>query len=181
MNIARTTEVIREKYDDYAQHGIDYHGREIIVANWNKVPDKLTWYVEHEDVEIAYDDEVITDDDGVYHRQDESTWIIWNYSCCSIDHFQDDDGVLIEYIESELTDNASNALSVRKLVNRLPEIATLISDDHENGFYEGMNDDPNAIMRDHPDYGRDRLFFAISDSTPFMLRFQLWRLNDDEE
>ena len=179
MNIERTTEVIRNRFYEYAEYGTDYHGNEIIVANWNHVPEKLTRYIE-QNIDIAYDDEVITDDDGVYHRNDENTYVIWDCSCCSIDHFDNEDGVLREYIESELTDNADNALSIRKLVNRLPGIAERISGEYENGFYHGMDDDPKTIMRQHEDYGRNRLFFAIFESNPFMVRFELWRLKEEE-
>lgn len=180
FDIHRIYEVIENNYNDaYPQYGEDYRGNEIMVADWNRVPKKLISFIEQH-TEALFHDQIVTDDNNVFHRIDEDTWLLDCNNVISVDELDDDES-LREYIIFNLTDNHHEALNVRKLVKRLPAIATLVESDYQWGLHQHMTDNPKTIMESHPDYGKGTLFFSIKDSNMFSVDYDLWKIKEDDD
>lgn len=180
FDIHRIWEVIDNNYNDaYPQYGEDYYGKEIMVADWNRVPEKLTRFIEKHTETLFYD-QIVNDDNYIFHRTDEDTWLIDNGNVISVDDLDDNDA-LKEYIQESLADDPYNAMNVYKILKRLPEIATIVESGFQTGWHQHMTDDPKSIIESHPDYGKCTLFFAVTDSNMFATEYELWQLKEEED
>lgn len=180
FDIHRICEVIDNNYNDaFPQYGEDYYGKEIMTADWNRVPEKLTRFIEKH-METLFYDEVFIDDNYIFHRTDEPTYLIDNGTVISIDELDDNDA-LKEYIQQNLVDDPYNAMDVHKIIKRLPEIATIVESGFQTGLHRHMTDNPKSIIESHPDYGKSTLFFAVTDSHMFATEYDLWQLKEEED
>jgi len=173
---------------DCVQLGTTYHGDNVIIANWNRVESdseknqkttrRLGEIAKHYGFELRYDDELISDDNGIYHESQPSFYgdtgtyaLLGDCEIWSIDECRDP-AHLADYAE-RLIDCESQA--DRFGVDFSPLGFQRYGAQCESGFHPGQTDTPEqlraTIEREHGDC---EVIFAIDETGQFDVHFGAW-------
>ena len=162
----------------YGEPGYDTD-KPVLLANWNELTRAECDAVERY-FDIAWQDEwtVLYEEDGKAYRiqPDCYGWqpsiVIWGCEYMSQEWIVDS-GNLLEYIQSELTDNPLSALNFRYDVSdELDKFSRVVESDYESGFHPWQNDNPKKILELFPDR-RHNMFFVVNAVGQFDCRFEL--------
>lgn len=163
-----------------------YDDKPVILADWNYVPSKLFDLFEKYGYSCEWQDEWITCDScykAFRSSPDSYNWEMYGYigdgyaicgDCIDWDEY-------LESMENEPTRAVSCSLFYAHK-NEIESRYTLILDDFENGWHEGMNADPKKIltMLLNQD-SKGRYLFVISEQSQFYITFAVYKKNEEQE
>lgn len=183
-------EVYFETAESYGEQGYSSDHPVIVLANWNDVPKGLVRFVESV-AEIEWSDEWVIDSDGRAFRSSPDSY---GWTQAWFDH----EGEIVPY--DTLPERGEDLLQAARDYGRIyspgdcgpfhafpldyfsrerfETIATLVTEDLQNGWHPGQNDTPEKALANLPADGE--YFFTISDVGQFDLTFEVWKLTDPE-
>ena len=186
INIAKLERIYPDAYIDIAPGCVEpgYDDAPVILADWNRIPDRVFQALERAGFLCEWLDEWITCSEcgkafrvvpDCYHWQ--MAGIIGDGEARCLDCIDPE-----EYMES-IENNPRKALTLPVLERYAPEDYgyTLVKKGYENGMFEGQSDDPRMILKAAREKDpKGRYLFAMTDQGQFDIEFALY-VKDVEE
>jgi hypothetical protein len=169
-------------YYDIHQPGWD-NEKQVIVANWNDVPDKLTRMIEDQ-FEIDWDDEStscigcyqhIHLAPGYYGDLGRHAFIDGEGYICKDCFMEDDDNLeeFISYSDDKATERA--CLPWMKPMIERAGFILFNDDEYESGFHPGQTDDPSKVKKwIYELHGSVPVVFMITGAGQFDINFNAY-------
>lgn len=167
--------------NEYGEPGYTNPEKGIIFANWNDIPKGLANWLETCGYSLEWSDEWHIDYAHSKAYRTCANSYFWEPSIMlpaeSCEYLTPDDSPS-EWIEACAV--TANNQPIACLPSRfssdeiLNEGFELIEADFENGFFEGMNDDPVKIAEKYFTDGAYRVLFQKSENSQFYCRFRVW-------
>jgi hypothetical protein len=158
--------------------------KDVIVANWNNVPDKLTRWIE-ENFEIDWEDESgecigcyqhIHTTPGYYGDLARFTFINGEGYICKDCFLEDDDNLegFITHSDDKQTTRTCYPW-MKDMINRAGFVLFNTIDEYESGFHHGQTDDPSEIKKwIYEAHGSVPVLFMITDAGQFDIHFNAY-------
>lgn len=163
-----------------------YDDKPVIKANWNNIPDKVFKALESMGYSCEWEDEWLECDNcykSFRSSPDSYGWEMFGvvrdgYCLC---------GNCIEWDEllEEYENNPKKAVTCSLFYHNENEITsryTLVEENFENGFHEGMNDDPKKILAKLLENDKTgKYIFVISEQSQFYITFAVYKKIEEIE
>ncbi len=166
-----------------------YNEKQVIVANWNNVPDKLTSWIE-ERFETDWDDESeecincyqhIHTTPGYYGDLARFTFIDEGYICRDC-FLKDDDNLegFITYSDDMASANRACLPWMEDMIERSGFVLFNTEDEYESGFHPGQTDTPQKIKKwIYELHGSVPVLFMITGTGQFDISFNAYYKKED--
>lgn len=189
----KQTKLITEFWEKYGDDVRDaqgctepgYDDKPVIMANWNNIPAKYFDHLEKHGFSCEWEDEWLVCDEcykAFRSSPDSYGWEMYGYI---------GDGFCVcgdcidweEYLQG-MENEPTKAVSCSLFHSHRKEIEsryTLVQGGFENGFHQGMDDDPKKILAKLLEKDTSgRYLFVISEQSQFYITFEVYKRNSEE-
>jgi hypothetical protein len=174
-NIQTTSGCIEPGYDD----------KPVALANWSNIPEKVYKALEFMGYSCEWEDEWLQCDNcykSFRSSPDSYGWEMYGhifdgFALCG-DCIEWDE--LLESYENNPRMAVTTSLFY-KHENEITSRYSLVTDDYQNGFHEGMSDNPKKILakiRENDKSGR--YIFVITEQSQFYITFAVYKRKEEE-
>jgi hypothetical protein len=168
-------------YQDYAEPGysLRHDAKGILAANWNYFHRGVDDLLERAGFETEWSDEwTACDDCGKAVRTSGDCYSWQRFYAMTGRH--ECDTICFNCIDwkdylKEVEDNASMAVPRRCNPAEHGYVRVSQPREYENGWREGMHDNPKAILAKLHAKGEDRIIFRIPETSQFYIKFETWQ------
>ncbi len=180
-------EKMLEKYSIETLHGCvepGYDDKPVALANWNNIPQKVYDALELMGYSCEWEDEwascgncykaVRTSPNSYGWSQ---YWTLFN-DCELIcgDCIKESPEEYLEKLENNPKHCDTIGLDLENLGY------TLMEDDFENGFHQGMNANPQEILGKYQEkYPDGKFIFVLDEPSQFYIKFSIWKKNTEQQ
>ena len=159
-----------------------YDDKPVILGDWNHVPGKVFDMLERNGYSCEWLDEwsscgncgkVFRTSPNSYHWQPAYWMTEGDITCLECLDPQ-------EYYES--LENHPSKCATDTILNKYPIENygyELVKDDYQNGWHEGMNDDPKTILKAAQENKPGKYIFVLDEQSQFYITFSLYRKMED--